>query len=104
MLHLNGLGRAWFEESKSAETRRMLRGRDLSTAQPNHLAGSEMGRESWVASVGMTGGDGGHWWIGSGLSWAVDVGVGAEGPGRGPASTWVGCGADVPVGRAATTR
>jgi hypothetical protein len=46
------------EEWKSAETRRTLRGRDPSTAQPNHLAGSEMGRESWVASVGMTGGEG----------------------------------------------
>ncbi len=47
----------------------------------------------------------GHWWIASGLEWAPgEVGCGAEEPGRGPASTWVGCGADVPVGRAATTR
>src|SRR5260370_1323994 len=29
--------------------------RGPSTAQPNHLTGSEMGRESWVAAVGMTG-------------------------------------------------
>src|SRR6266705_3433178 len=32
--------------------------RGPSTAQPNHLTGSEMGRKNWVASVGMTvGGD-----------------------------------------------
>src|SRR6266851_3712242 len=29
--------------------------RGPSTAQPNHLTGSEMGRENWVAPVGMTG-------------------------------------------------
>src|SRR5713101_2154666 len=32
--------------------------RGPSTAQPNHLTGSEMGRKSWVASVGMTV----RWW------------------------------------------
>ncbi len=36
-------GRAWRER------------RGPSTAQPNHLTGSEMGRKSWVAPVGMTG-------------------------------------------------
>src|SRR5713101_6599131 len=29
--------------------------RGPSTSQPNHLTGSEMGRENWVAPVGMTG-------------------------------------------------
>jgi len=29
--------------------------RGPSATQPNHLTGSEMGRENWVASVGMTG-------------------------------------------------
>jgi hypothetical protein len=33
--------------------------------QPNHLTGSEMGRENWVAPVGMTG-----WGLGG-----VEVGV-----------------------------
>src|SRR5216684_4453937 len=36
--------------------------RGPSTAQPNHLTGSEMGRKSWVAPVGMTGfACGGNW-------------------------------------------